>query len=282
MVLQILKNHINIPSSMIKRFLFGTIPYFWTKLIAPKSEYLPYYHYIMCYGYSRHLFDFRHEYKDMIVDLYCDETNNLPYIVVEGKRLYFKKGLQPQKIIKLYKELIIEQDKRSAHHYFDNAIEQIKGKAFLDIGGAEGLISLSVIDIASHIYIFECDPLWIEALEATFQPWKEKVTIVNKLIGNETNENSLTLDDFFSNRSHDNLFLKMDIEGSELDALKGACQLFSQGKNLSFAICTYHEEDDGKAICSMLDTYQCKYTHQRGFFRKKIRSVVVQGKNNLV
>lgn len=265
---------------MFKRLLLGLCPYYWTKLFCPQSEYTHYYQYIMKYGYSRHLFEFRHEYKNIEINLHYDQTKGLYYIMTEGKRLYFKKDMKPEKITNLYKELIIEQDKRSAHHYFDNTVEEIKGKTFLDVGGAEGLISLFVIEAASHIYIFESDPSWIEALNATFQPWKEKVTIVNKLIGKETKDDWLTLDDFFNDKSSDNLFLKMDIEGSEQDALKGARQLFLNGKQLSFAICTYHEEDDGKEICSILDDYKCTYTHQKGFFRKKIRSVVVRGNNN--
>lgn len=266
---------------MFKRILFGAFPYFYIKLFHLQSENLHFYQYIMHHGYSRHLFEFRHEYATMTPELYHDREKGLPYIITEGKRLYFKKEMKPEKIIKLYKELIMEQDNRSAHHYFDNATEEIKGKTFVDIGGAEGLISLSVVEAATHIYIFESDSSWIEALNATFQPWKDKVTIVNKLIGKETKGEWLTLDDFFKEKSFDNLFFKMDIEGSEEDALKGACQIFLKGKNLHFSICTYHEEDDGKRICSTLDGYKCKYTHQRGFFRKKVRSVVVRGKNNL-
>lgn len=266
---------------MFKRFLYGLLPYYWTKLFHSQSESLHYYHYIMHNGYSRHLYEFRKEYDNTIPDLQKDANNGLFYILIEGKRLYFKRDLLPQKITGLYKELIIEQDKRSAHHYFDDIEKELKGKTLLDIGGAEGLISLLAIEAVGHVYLFECDALWIEALKATFNPWKEKITIVNKWVGAKTEGECLALDDFFKDKSSDDLFLKMDIEGSEQDALKGARRLFLEGKNLGFAVCTYHEEDDGKQICALLDDYKSTYFHQRGYFRKKIRSVVVRGKNKV-
>ena len=51
-----------------------------------------------------------------------------------------------------------------------DSIEEVKGKIFVDIGSAEGFTSLEVIEKASHIYLFEQDKLWIEALNATFGP----------------------------------------------------------------------------------------------------------------
>lgn len=266
---------------MFKRLIYGLFPYCWTKLFHYKLENLHYYQYIMNHGYSRHLYEFRGEYNDMVIELHKDK-NGLFYIMIEGKRLYFKRNMLPQKIMGLYKELVIEQDRRSAHHYFDNIESELKGKTLLDIGGAEGLISLLAIEVINHIYIFECDALWIEALNATFSPWKDRVTIVNKLVGTQTEGECLALDEFFSDKLSNDLFLKMDIEGSEKDALRGAQRLLTTSKNLAFAICTYHEEDDGKEICSILDNCRCTYYHQRGFFRQRNRSVLVRGKNGVM
>lgn len=44
-----------------------------------------------------------------------------------------------------------------------------------DIGSAEGNFSLSNIENVKKVYLFESDKEWIEALEATFRPWRDKV-----------------------------------------------------------------------------------------------------------
>ena len=158
-----------------------------------------------------------------------------------------------------------------------NNINEVKGKTFLDIGSAEGLTSLDVIDEVRNIYMFEQDEQWIEALQATFEPWKVKVTIVSKYISNYNDVNHQTLDDFFKDKPKDNLFLKMDIEGEERNALAGCDELFRTSPNLCFAICTYHLPDDEEVISSFLDKYKCEYTNQKGYFIHKLRSVVLRG-----
>lgn len=101
----------------------------------------------------------------------------------------------------------MEQDLRSPHHYLDS-IEEVKGKIFVDVGSAEGFTSLEVIEKASHIYLFEQDKLWIEALNATFGPWKEKVSIIPKFVGNNNSEQETTLDAFSKIKIKNNFLLK--------------------------------------------------------------------------
>ena len=51
-------------------------------------------------------------------------------------------------------------------------------------------------------------------MEATFAPYKEKITIVRKYVSDVDEEDNITLDTFFRDEGKfiDNLFLKMDIE----------------------------------------------------------------------
>lgn len=261
---------------MINRFIFGFIPYYFHKFTNQTSPNIRYYKYIMNHGYTHHLYEFRDEYANINTEVRQDENNGLLYILSDHKRLYFKRGILPEKINRLYKALLMEQDIRSPHHYLEN-IQEIKGKVFVDAGCAEGFTSLSVVEEASHIYLFESDESWIEALKATFSPWCDKVTIVKRIVGKENNETTQTLDNFFKDKSYDNLFLKMDIEGSERDALNGCREMFSKGQNLRFAICTYHLEDDETVIGAFLREHGCSYTNQKGFFRHKLRSVVLRG-----
>ena len=80
-----------------------------------------------------------------------------------------------------YKGLLIEQDRRSAHRYV-GSYEELRGKTLLDIGAAEAIFTLDTIEYINHAYLFECDEAWVEALNATFTPWKDKITIVRKYV----------------------------------------------------------------------------------------------------
>ena len=231
----------NILKHSIKKFIYGTLPYYFMKGYKPDSPYLKYYKYIRKHGYSRHLYEFKDEYLSMPVDVRKDENRNLYYVLKEdGKRLYFQRTTPPHKIQKYYRALMIEQDQRSAHHYFNNNKD-------------------------------------VTGIRATFEPWKDKVTIVQKYVSNRNSPKEQKLDDFFRDKPDEHLFIKMDIEGAERRALAGCEQLFRDCKKIDFAICTYHLHDDEEVISAFLDKHNCTYRNQKGFFRHKIRSVVLRG-----
>ena len=139
------------------------------------------------------------------------------------------------------------------------------------------LRSLEIIEEAKHVYLFEQNESWLEAIRATFEPWKDKVTIVQKYVSNRNSPKEQKLDDFFRDKPDEHLFIKMDIEGAERRALAGCEQLFRDCKKIDFAICTYHLHDDEEVISAFLDKHNCTYRNQKGFFRHKIRSVVLRG-----
>lgn len=172
---------------------------------------------------------------------------------------------------------MIEQDKRSAHRYVDS-YEELKGKTLLDIGAAEAIFTLDTIEYIDHAYLFECDDAWIETLEATFAPWKDKITIVRKYVSDVDDDNNITLDRFIQDegRSIDNLFLKMDIEGYERKALKGAVYLLEHGWQIGGSVCIYHLHDDKKVIESELKNFNLKTSIQPGYlyFEKEMRSAL--------
>ena len=93
----------------------------------------------------------------------------------------------------------MEQDRRSPHHYF-NSVKEVTGKVFVDVGCAEGYSSLEIIEEAKHVYLFEQDEQWLEAIRATFEPWQDKVTIVQKYVSDHNSSREQTLDDFFNNQ----------------------------------------------------------------------------------
>ncbi len=204
-----------------------------------------------------------------------DKDRGLLYVLnKQGRRLYFKRGFPAEKAERLYRALCMEQDPRSPHRYFDN-IEEARGKTFVDVGSAEGFTSLEVIEEAARVCLFEQDGLWAEALHATFEPWKDKVRIVNKYVGDKDCGQETTLDTFFRDKEKRDLFIKMDIEGAERHALRGSEGLF-RSQSLQFAVCTYHR-DDCTVVPKILREYGCKFTEQYGFFRHRLRSVVARG-----
>jgi hypothetical protein len=173
----------------------------------------------------------------------------------------------------------MEQDTHSPHRYVKD-ISRLKGKVLLDVGAAEAIFSLDVIELVSHVYLFECDDVWIEALNATFAPWKDKVTIVRKYVSDTNDENTITLDRFFEDKDKKNLFLKMDIEGYEQAALRGASNLLKEAHDIDFSICTYHKKNDAVEIAGILNSFgfDCEQTEGFIYFEKDFRKAIIRRK----
>ena len=67
----------------------------------------------------------------------------------------------------------------------------------------------------------ECDEEWVEALKCTFEPYKDKVTIIEKWLGESDSENTVSIDTLArNNKNIDKIIVKMDIESKETDAIK--------------------------------------------------------------
>lgn len=267
---------------MIKRWLYGVIPHAFTSVFNPASEKLAYYDILRKEGYSHFPYPFAKAYLELPVEVMDDPQKGLPYVLHDGnKRLYYPREWTPERIRKNYRSLRIEQDPRHAHHYIDNRAE-LRGRTLLDVGAAEGIFSLDVIEEVKAVYLFECEKQWIEALHATFEPWAEKVTIVQKFVGNSNDATHTTLDRFAEEQQLQSpVFLKMDIEGTECEALTGGGILLSIN-NLEFAICVYHRKGDARAIASYLTKHGCHYKLREGFiyFKHRLRRGVIRGNNN--
>ncbi|GHV45909.1 hypothetical protein FACS1894204_06400 [Synergistales bacterium] len=194
------------------------------------------------------------------------DKDGFVHVVSGGKELYFKAGMSKEEAICHFNSNAAEMDVLSPHRYVteenyiigtispspqercpnsahDSFCVKL-GDVVADIGAQEANFSLSVIDIASHVYIFECEKCWTDALTRTFAKYKDKVTIVNKYVGDKDGGDFVTLDSFFEGKQIN--FIKADIEGAETSMLAGGKKLFGSRKDLKAAVCTYHRTHDAK------------------------------------
>lgn len=155
---------------------------------------------------------------------------------------------------------------------------ELEGKTLLDIGAAEGIFSLDTINFTSKVYLFECEEIWIEALSATFKPWKDKVCVINKYVSNTDHDENITLDSFLVGKDDENLFLKMDIEGAEQSALRGAKRTLTIREDISMAVCTYHKKEDARVISNDLSAmgYDTTFTFGYLFWMNMMNKAILR------
>lgn len=166
-------------------------------------------------------YPFHENYSPENIEVFYDDVNEMRYVLQDGKRLYFKKRWKEKRIKQSYCDLMREQDPNSPHRYLTGTIKAERNDVVADIGAADGNFSLAVIEEIKKVYIFEHDREWIEALKATFAPWKEKVEIIDKYVANHNDGSHIKLDSFLENKEPVT-FLKIDVEGAESNVLKSA------------------------------------------------------------
>ncbi len=196
-------------------------------------------------------YPFQHNYKRKDITVYKDDKLKLKYILFDGKRLYFKRKSSTRGIKRNYNFLLIEQDINSPHRYLTDGFDIGMNDILVDVGAAEGNLALSVIEKVKKVYLFETDANWIEALNATFSPWKDKVEIINKFVSNKNDATNISLDQFFSEKDVFN-FLKIDAEGAEAEILNGCDTVLSSHRQIKLALCCYHKPNDEKEFNDFL------------------------------
>lgn len=180
------------------------------------------------------------------VQIYEDSRWNLKYLLWKDKRIYYPYQWD-EKIIREYHAFNVYtcMNTESAHRYLSNSFSVKEGDIVADIGAAEGLFALSVIDKAKKVYLFETDDIWYRPLQATFSEYSEKVVIEQKCVSNINWLNQTTLDQYFFSKEIN--FIKMDIEGAEQKVLLASAELLKRD-NLKWAIATYHKPEDALFI----------------------------------
>ena len=204
-------------------------------------------------------YPFSKKYNPRDVEIIYDKKTSIYYTVEEGKRLYYKKRQKADTIPSVITCLRTEQDPESPHRYISDDFNISEGEIIADVGAAEGNFSLSIIENAGHIYLFEGDTDWEFPLKTTFAPWAYKITIVKKFVSDSLGKNYITLDDFFKDKTPPT-FIKMDTEGFELKILQGASRIINESNFLRIAVCAYHRQSDEKNITDWLVRHSMNVT----------------------
>ena len=207
-------------------------------------------------------YGFTKSYTKDTIELVKDSNSGLFYTFFEGKKMFFKRSWTPEIIKEYYNFLLMEQDIQSPHRYLVDSFCIQNDDVVADIGAAEGIFSLSIIEKVQKIYMFEPDKEWVEALELTFSPWKYKVEIIEKYVKSSENTTSVSIDSFFKDKKIS--FFKIDVDGGEVELLKGGLDYFYT-HNAKIAICTYHKQEDEKKISSFLSTYGYDINYSQGY-----------------
>ena len=204
--------------------------------------------------------------------IFFDETCDLVYIKFktvsgEHRKMYFPPN--DNKIItyngeKVLANLLFEQYPTSPHLYTKGEHDVHEGDILIDAGVAEGNFALRYVDICDKMYLFEPEPEWIEALKHTFKDYRDKVEIIPRYVSNVTDGEQITIDDALPDLRGKNIFLKMDVEGFEPLALRGAKKILTNNR-VQASVCTYHHAGDLVKVKSILQQYGYKTSTSDGY-----------------
>jgi hypothetical protein len=203
-----------------------------------------------------------------------DTEKNLSYVIHKNRRLYFKKSWTEQKAVKEYKNFI-ENEHLLGGNYIEKAPHQYQSESFhvkssdilLDVGCAEALFALDVIDKVKKVILFESDPVWFEPLKATFEKEMKagKVMLIAKNAGGKNTPESVTIASVLQNEEYESLFIKMDIEGFEPEVVKSCESWMDTDKDIRFSCCTYHKKEHEEILKSIFEKHHYAIEFSDGY-----------------
>jgi FkbM family methyltransferase len=186
-------------------------------------------------------------------------------------------------------------DKKDWHYYQKEHTEIEEGEILLDIGTAEGLFPLSVVQKCKKIILIEPNKYFFAALQKTFYKYQDKVTLIHAAVGNkeavismqgESLSGQISEDissgDTVKIRKIDNIlsgqkitYLKADIEGFEYEMLKGAASTIKQNKP-KIAITTYHPQNNAEEIINLVRSFVPEYKYYvKGIYDVECKPVMI-------
>lgn len=195
--------------------------------------------------------------------VYRDEKNN-PFVTYENKRIYYPPLFNFDKYgeNEYLPDIFYEQYSGSPHLYVSDNTTIPNESIVIDAGACEGNFTIRFIDKIKKAYLIESDPKWVECLEKTFCAYKDKVVICNKFLSRYDSDKTITIDSLVGDEKID--FLKIDIEGAEIDALLGAKKVLSKN-DVKCSICSYHKMNDEENIKFIMESLGYKTNVSKGY-----------------
>jgi FkbM family methyltransferase len=203
------------------------------------------------------------------------ETNKYYVIYFKNLRapLYFPRHINISNLYQVIGELY---NPFNAHYYESENTRVVKNDIVLDCGAAEGLFSLLKANKCKKIYAIEPLPDFIKSLKKTFKGFRN-VKIIPFALSDKERRGFLSesgISSFLTKKkgipvkvtSIDNLFyknipvsyIKADLEGSELEMLKGAVKTIKKNRP-KIAIAIYHKKEHGRQIEKLLKKMNKQY-----------------------
>ena len=203
--------------------------------------------------------------------VFFDDPCGLPNVYFrtvtgEWRKMFFPRNFKFTELKgeKVVPDLLQEQLPTSPHLYIKGDHKVHAGDIIIDAGVCEGNFALKYVDICSKMYLFECEPAWVEVLEQTFRDYRDKVTIIPKFLSDVTGGDNITIDDAIPDLRGQNIFLKMDIEGAEPKALRGAKRILTNNR-VKASVCSYHNADDCMRIKGIFRKYGYRVSTSDGW-----------------
>jgi len=174
-------------------------------------------------------------------------------------------------LFQFYNEMLALLDKKS-DHYYEKCITPVNyNDVVVDCGAGEGLFSLSILHRCRKIFAIEPHPILAECLRRTFSN-NSSVAVLEVGLSDKIGKSRFicqgaasrisddqgdvmislsTIDDLFFNRGIQIDFLKADLEGHEINMLKGAKNTICAYRP-KIAVTTYHYPHDARKIKEFL------------------------------
>lgn len=247
---------------------------------AYKSEYKyslsDYCQYLLYAEYPGSLKDFP-EIKEITI------KSDYTQLSINNQIYFWPKGANWKGLDWIYQEVFMPPLKNFHAYEFEGARLKPNGLV-IDAGASEGFFTRYVLERGAKVIVFEPVASLVGALKMTFDeeianklvsvlPYALGATsrtaklktaedhLFNSYLSNNGIEIKIVaLDDIINHETVD--FIKMDIEGSEMDAIEGARETISKYKpRLSIAV--YHQVENANKVCALLrqirPDYQIKY-----------------------